>query len=65
MDVEGGIHRYRVTSTVDYDLATVDMGAILHGREGTESLTLMTCSGPVINGEYALRTIVLAVRMEG
>lgn len=60
---DGTRYRYRVTSTVDYALATVDMGALLRGREGIESITLMTCSGPADGGEYPLRTVVLAERI--
>ena len=59
---DGSVHSYRVTSVVDYALATIDMGALLRGREGFESITLMTCSGPPDEGEYAFRTVVLAVR---
>ncbi len=51
---------YRVTSTVDYALGAIDMGALLTGREGVESLVLMTCSGPANEGNYPLRTVVLA-----
>jgi LPXTG-site transpeptidase (sortase) family protein len=61
---DGSVHRYRVTSTIEYALATIDMGALLKGREGSESLTLMTCSGPANEGEYAFRTVVLAERVE-
>jgi LPXTG-site transpeptidase (sortase) family protein len=61
---DGTLHHYRVTSTTDYPLAAIDMGAILQGREGVESLTLMTCSGPANEGEYAFRTVVLAERVE-
>ncbi len=61
---DGTLHRYRVTSTIEYALATIDMGALLHGREGIESITLMTCSGPANEGEYAFRTVVLAERSE-
>jgi LPXTG-site transpeptidase (sortase) family protein len=58
----GSVYTYRVTSDVDYGLAAIDMGAILRGREGTESITLMTCSGP--SGEdYPYRTVVLAERV--
>ncbi len=57
---DGSVHRYRVTSVVDYALAAIDMGAILRGRDGIESITLMTCSGPPNEGEYAFRTVVLA-----
>jgi sortase (surface protein transpeptidase) len=57
---DGAVLRYAVTSTIDYALATIDMGAILAGREGVESLTLMTCSGPGDGGRYPLRTVVLA-----
>lgn len=60
---DGTSYRYRVTSTVDYALATIDMGALLRGREGIESITLMTCSGPADGGEYPLRTVVLAERI--
>jgi LPXTG-site transpeptidase (sortase) family protein len=60
---DGSRHRYLVTSTIDYALAAIDMGAILQGREGVESLTLMTCSGPGDNGEFPLRTVVLAERV--
>ncbi len=59
---DGSSRLYRVTSVVDYALAAIDMGAILRGREGVESLTLMTCSGPANEGEYAFRTVVLAAR---
>ena len=57
---DGSTKTYRVTSTVDYDLASIDMGAILSGREGVESITLMTCSGPGDGGRYPQRTVVLA-----
>ena len=57
---DGTRHRYRVTSNIEYALGTIDMGALLHGREGRESITLMTCSGPANEGEYAFRTVVLA-----
>ncbi len=60
---DGSRHRYRVTSTSDYALGAIDMGAILRGREGVESLTLMTCSGPADGGEFPLRTVVLAERI--
>jgi LPXTG-site transpeptidase (sortase) family protein len=60
---DGSAFRYRVTSTVDYALGAIDMGAILHGREGVESITLMTCSGPITDGNYELRTVVLAERI--
>ena len=60
---DGGLHRYRVTSDVDYALATIDMGALLYGREGTESITLMTCSGPPGADGYPLRTVILAERL--
>lgn len=61
---DGTRHRYRVTSNIEYALGTIDMGALLHGREGTESITLMTCSGPANEGEYAFRTVVLAERAD-
>jgi hypothetical protein len=61
---DGTRHRYRVTSNIEYALGTIDMGALLHGREGTESITLMTCSGPAGEGEYAFRTVVLAERAD-
>lgn len=60
---DGASLRYRVTSTTDYALGAIDMGAILQGREGMESVTLMTCSGPANEGEYAFRTVVLAERV--
>ncbi len=60
----GAAARYRVTSAVDYPLGAIDMGAILQGREGMESITLMTCSGPPNEGEYPLRTVVLADRVD-
>lgn len=62
---DGAVYRYRVTSAIDYALAVIDMGAILQGREGAESITLMTCSGPPDEGAYPLRTVVLAVRVPG
>lgn len=61
---DGSRHRYRVTSNVEYVLGAIDMGAILRGREGRESITLMTCSGPANEGEYAHRTVVLAERVD-
>jgi hypothetical protein len=61
---DGTRHRYRVTSNIEYALGTIDMGALLHGREGAESITLMTCSGPANEGEYAFRTVVLAERVD-
>lgn len=61
---DGSERHYRVTSTVDYALAAIDMGAILAGREGVESITLMTCSGPGDGGRYPLRTVVLAEAVE-
>lgn len=60
---DGSVHRYRVTSVVDYALGSIDMGALLHAREGVESITLMTCSGPPSRGSYPLRTVVLAERV--
>lgn len=60
---DGTVHQYRVTSTIDYELGVIDMGALLLGREGTESITLMTCSGPVRDGNYQERTVVLAERV--
>jgi len=61
---DGSTHSYRVSSTVDYNLAAIDMGAILHGREGRESITLMTCSGPPGADGYPARTVVLAERLD-
>jgi Sortase domain len=61
---DGSMHRYRVTSTIDYALGDIDMGALLDGREGVESITLMTCSGPIKDGNYELRTVVLAERID-
>lgn len=60
---DGSAYHYRVTSDVDYALAAIDMGAILRGREGVESITLMTCSGPPGADGYPLRTVVLAERI--
>lgn len=57
---DGAVYHYRVTSTVDYNLAAIDMGAILFGREGEESISLMTCSGPPGPDGYPMRTVVLA-----
>ncbi len=61
---DGSTHSYRVTSAVDYNLAAIDMGALLHGREGRESITLMTCSGPPNADGYPQRTVVLAERAD-
>ncbi|GIW15028.1 MAG: hypothetical protein KatS3mg063_0881 [Tepidiforma sp.] len=61
---DGSVHTYRVVSVVDYALAAIDMGAILRGLEGRESVVLMTCSGPANEGEYAFRTVVLAERAD-
>ncbi len=60
---DGSVHRYRVTSVVDYALGSIDMGALLKAREGVESITLMTCSGPPSEGQYPFRTVVLAERV--
>ncbi|MEO6399132.1 MAG: class F sortase, partial [Tepidiformaceae bacterium] len=60
---DGLAARYIVTSTVDYNLSAIDMGAILYGREGRESVTLMTCSGPPNADGYPQRTVVLAERV--
>lgn len=54
---------YRAVSVVDYPLAAIDMGAVLQGREGVESVILMTCSGPPDEGNYPLRTVVIAERV--
>lgn len=59
---DGSSATYEVASVLDYDLAVVDMGAILQGVEGVESVSLMTCSGPIREGNYQERTLVLAVR---
>jgi hypothetical protein len=61
---DGTLHHYAVTSAVDYDLAAIDMGAVLRGREGAESITLMTCSGPPGEDGYPSRTVVLAERVD-
>ncbi|MEJ5221005.1 MAG: class F sortase [Tepidiforma sp.] len=60
---DGSMHTYRVVSVVDYPLAAIDMGALLAGLEGRESIVLMTCSGPPDEGNYPLRTVVLAERV--
>jgi sortase (surface protein transpeptidase) len=60
---DGTASTYRVTSTIDYALGVIDMGALLRGREGVESITLMTCSGPPNEGNFPLRTVVLAERV--
>ena len=60
---DGAVLRYVVRSAVDYPLEGIDMGAILRGLEGRESLALMTCSGPGDGGRYPLRTLVLAQRV--
>jgi LPXTG-site transpeptidase (sortase) family protein len=59
---DGSEYQYRVTSVVDYALGAIDMGALFQGREGVESITLMTCSGPTGSGDFAYRTVVLAER---
>jgi len=61
---DGSTVAYVVRSTVDYALGVIDMGALLKGREGVESITLMTCSGPPNEGDYAFRTVVLAERLD-
>lgn len=61
---DGASYRYRVTSVVDYVLESIDMGALLRGREGVESLTLMTCSGRPNARGYSERTVVLAERVD-
>lgn len=62
---DGRTVSYRVTSALDYNLAAIDMGAILRGREGRESITLMTCSGPPNAEGYPQRTVILAERVAG
>ena len=62
---DGEAYDYVVTSALDYELGDIDMGALLHGREGTESVTLMTCSGRFVDGTYDYRTVVLAERAPG
>ncbi len=57
------VYVYRAVSVVDYPLAAIDMGALLAGLEGRESIVLMTCSGPPEEGSYPLRTVVLAERL--
>lgn len=57
---DGTVERYVVSSALDYELGVIDMGALLRGREGMESLTLMTCSGRFVDGTYDYRTVVLA-----
>jgi len=61
---DGSVQHYAVTSAVDYTIAQVDMGAVLFGREGAESITLMTCSGPPNADGYPMRTVVLATRVD-
>lgn len=61
---DGSQHRYRVSSAVDYTIAQVDMGAVLFGREGVESISLMTCSGPPNADGYPMRTVVLAEKAD-
>jgi sortase (surface protein transpeptidase) len=61
---DGSSYRYRVVSVVDYPLAAIDMGALLRGLEGRESIVLMTCSGPPDEGNYPYRTVVLAERVD-
>jgi sortase (surface protein transpeptidase) len=56
----GEVHEYVITSAIDYELGDIDMGALLRGREGMESVTLMTCSGRFVDGTYDYRTVVLA-----
>lgn len=60
---DGSMLTYRVLSNIDYALAAIDMGALLQGREGSESITLMTCSGPPGADGYPLRTVVFAERV--
>lgn len=62
---DGSTLRYRATSNSDYPLIAIDMGALLRGQEGAESITLMTCSGPIDpNADgYTLRTVVFAARV--
>ncbi len=59
---DGEVHEYVITSALDYELGDIDMGALLRGREGMESVTLMTCSGRFVDGTYDYRTVVLAER---
>jgi hypothetical protein len=62
---DGEVYQYVITSALDYKLGDIDMGALLHGREGMESVTLMTCSGRFVDGTYDYRTVVLAERVAG
>ena len=61
---DGTTERYVVSSAVDYELGVIDMGALLFGHEGVESITLMTCSGRFVDNTYDYRTVVLAQKLE-
>lgn len=54
---------YEVTAAESYPVRDVPMGEILEWTQ-PESLTLITCAGSFIAGEYTQRLVVRAVRVE-
>ncbi|MCC7365499.1 MAG: sortase [Dehalococcoidia bacterium] len=61
--LSGQILRYRVTSSIVYATPTMPMNEILALDSTAETITLITCSGIYINGDYTHRLVVVAARI--
>ena len=59
---DGVIVQYEVTAAADIPLAELDMAEVLAATTD-ESITLITCTGDFVRGEYLDRHIVRAVRV--
>lgn len=59
---DGVVVQYEVTAAADIPVAELDMAEVL-AATSEESLTLITCSGQFVGGEYVDRRIVRAVRV--
>ena len=59
---DGVVVQYEVTAAADIPVAELDMTEVL-AATSSESLTLITCSGQFVGGEYIDRRIVRAVRV--
>ena len=60
---DGVVLKYEVTATADIPVAELDMAEVLASTTD-ESITLITCTGDFVGGEYLDRHIVRAVRVE-
>jgi len=59
---DGVVVQYEVTAAADIPVAELDMAEVL-AATSSESLTLITCSGQFVGGEYVDRRIVRAIRV--